>query len=133
MAAGAARAGLAETGRRLVRLVLLGAAAAVIGSAASVNLSSDGLGVVTTATPRCTAAGLTVFQTLSAGTVVSVAVGGLPAACGGATLQATVSNGATTGSGSVAVPAGGGSVTVTLGSAPLVTSAEQTDLVVIGP
>jgi len=36
-----------------------------------------------------------VLQNLSAGTVVSVTVGALPAACGGATLQATVNNGVT--------------------------------------
>ena len=119
--------------RRLAALVLLGATGAVAGAAASTNLSSDGLGAARAATPRCTAAGLTVFQNLSAGTVISVTVGGLPAACGGQTLQATVNNGLTSGSGSVAVPAGGGSATVVLGSAPAVTAVEQTDIVVIGP
>ena len=119
--------------RRLLGLLFLGAAGAVVGAAASLNFSSDTLGAATTSTPRCTAAGLTVFQNVSAGTVVSVTVGGLPAACGGATLQATVNSGVTSGSGSASVPAGGGSLTVTLGSAPLVTAAEQTDLVLIGP
>jgi hypothetical protein len=74
-----------------------------------------------------------VFQNLSAGTVVSVTVGVLPAACAGATLQVTVNNGVANASGSAAVPGGGGSVVVTLGSAPAVTAAEQTDLVVVGP
>lgn len=119
--------------RRLFELVLLSAAGAVFGAAASMSLQSDRLGAARAATPRCTAAGLTVFQNLSAGTVVSVTVGSLPAACGGATLQATVNNGLTNASGSIAVPAGGGSVTVTLGSAPAVSAVEQTDLVVIGP
>ncbi|MDQ6793315.1 MAG: hypothetical protein M3067_00550 [Chloroflexota bacterium] len=133
MVAGAALAGATQMWRRLFQLVLLSIMGAVLGAAASVNLSSDTLGAARAATSRCTAAGLTVFPNLSAGTVVSVTVGGLPAACGGATLQATVNNGVTSGSGSIAVPAGGGSVTVVLGSAPAVTTAEQTDLVVIGP
>jgi len=119
--------------RRAVGLVLLGAASAILGAAASVALSSDSLGAANSATPRCTVAGLTVFQNLSAGTVVSITIGSLPAACGGATVQATVNNGVTSGSGSASVPAGGGSVTVTLGAAPLVTANEQTDLVVLGP
>ena len=119
--------------RRVVELVLLGGAGAVLGAAASLAFSSDSFGAARTATPRCAAAGLTVFQNLSAGTVVSVTVGGLPAACGGATLQATVNNGVTSGSGSASVPVGGGSLTVTLGSAPLVTAAEETDLILIGP
>ena len=119
--------------RRMVQLVLLGAAGAVVGAAASLTLSSDTLGAAKAATPRCTAAGLTVFQNLLAGTVVSVTVGNLPAGCGGATLQASVNNGVTSASGSIAVPAGGGSATVTLGSAPAVTAAGQTDLLMLGP
>jgi hypothetical protein len=74
-----------------------------------------------------------VLQNLSAGTVVSVTVSGLPAACGTAILQVTVNNGTVNVSGSAAVPAAGGSVTVTLASAPAVTRSEQTDLVLIGP
>jgi hypothetical protein len=119
--------------RRLLGLLLLGAAGASVGAASSLAFSSNTLGAAKVATPRCTAAGLTVFQNLAAGTVVSVTVGALPAACGGATLQLTVNNGTVNATGSAAVPAGGGSVTVTLGSAPAVSTAEQTDLVVIGP
>ena len=133
MVAGAASVGPTQMWRRVVGLVVLGAMSAVVGAAASVSLASDGLGAARAAAPRCTAAGLTVFQNLSVGTVVSVTVGNLPVACGGATLQVTVNNGVTSGSGSISVPAGGGSVTVVLGIAPLVTAAEQTDLVVIGP
>ena len=127
-----------ETYRRRVTYVasyekVIGTAGAVLGAAASVSLSSDTVGAARAATPRCTAAGLTVFQNLSAGTVVSVTVGNLPVACGLATLQATVNNGATNSSGSISLPAGGGSATVVLGSAQAVTAAEQTDLVVTGP
>jgi len=133
MVAGAVPAGVTQMWRRMLELVMLGTAGAVLGAATSVNLSSGTLGAARAATPRCTNAALTVFQNLSAGTVASVTVGGLPVGCGGATLQVTVSNGATSGSGSISVPAGGGSVTVVLGSAPLVAAAERTDLVVIGP
>ena len=119
--------------RRIMGLVLVGAASASLGAAASVSFSSNTLGAAKTATPRCTAAGLTVLQNLSGATVVSITVGGLPSACGGATLQATLNNGAANASGSAAVPAGGGSVTVTLGSAPAVALADQIDLVLVGP
>ena len=119
--------------RRIVAVILVTASGAVIGAAASLSFASGTLGAATTATPRCTTAGLTVLQNLSAGTVISVTVGALPAACGGATLQVTVNNGVTNASGSAAVPGGGGSVTVVLGSAPAVTAAEQTDLVLVGP
>jgi hypothetical protein len=119
--------------RRIVAVFLLTGTGAMVGLAASVSLTTGTLGAATTATPRCTTAGLSVLQNLSAGTVISVTVGVLPVACGGATLQVTVNNGVTNASGSAAVPGGGGSVTVTLGSAPLVTSTEQTDLVMVGP
>ena len=122
-----------NTWRRIMAVILLTAAGAVVGVAASLSFTSDTLGAATAATPRCTTAGLSVLQNLSAGTVVSVTVGALPAACGGATLQVTVNNGVTNASGSAAVPGGGGSVTVILGSAPAVTATEQTDLVMVGP
>jgi len=119
--------------RRAVGLAILTLACAVVGSAASAAISSDSLGASTITIPRCTAAGLSVLHNLAAATVVSVAVSGLPAACGGATLQVTVNNGVTNSSGSAAVPAGGGSVTVTLGAAVAVTTATQTDMVLVGP
>jgi hypothetical protein len=118
---------------RLLGLLLLSAAAAILGAAASLAVTSSTLGAATAATPRCTAAGLSVLQNLSGATVVSVTVSGLPAACGTATLQVTVNTGAANATGSAAVPVGGGSVTVTLGSAPAVSTTEQTDLVLVGP
>lgn len=119
--------------RPLLGLLLLGAAGASVGGAASLALTSATLGAAAVATPRCTNAGLSVLQNLSGTTVISVTVGVLPAACGGATLQVSVNNGVANANGSTAVPIGGGSVTVTLGSAPAVSAAEQTDLVLIGP
>jgi hypothetical protein len=119
--------------RRIAGVILMTATGVVVGSAASLSFASGSLGAATTATPRCTTAGLTVFQNLSGSTVISVTVGAIPAACGGATLQVTVNNGVTNASGSAAVPGAGGSLTVTLASAPAVTGAEQTDLVLVGP
>lgn len=119
--------------RRITAIALIGAASAVLGSAASLGLSSNTLGAATAAMPRCTNAGLTVFQNLSGATVVSVTVGSIPAACAGATLQLTVNTGAANASGSAVVPGGGGSVTVTLGSAPTVAVADEIDLVMVGP
>lgn len=119
--------------RRMAGLIVLCGAGAVVGAAASLTVSSDTLGAASAAMPRCTTAGLGIVQNLAAGTVVSVMVSGIPATCGGAVLQATVNNGITSGSGSATVPAGGGAVTVTLGLAPVVTTAAQTDLVLVGP
>ena len=119
--------------RRITGIVLIGAISAVLGAAASVSFSSNTLGAATAATPRCTADGLTVFQNLSGATVISVTVSAIPAACAGATLQATLNTGAANASGSAVVPGGGGSVTVTLGSAPTVAVADQIDLVMVGP
>ena len=119
--------------RRVLVVILVTATGAIVGAAASLSLASGSLGAATAATPRCTTAGLSVFQTLTAGNVSSVTVGVLPAACGGATLQVTVNNGVANSSGSAAVPGGGGSVTVTIAIPPAVTAAEQTDLVLVGP
>jgi len=119
--------------RRLVAVILVTATGVVVGAAASLSLASGSLGAATAATPRCTTAGLSVLQNLTASTVSSVTVGVLPVACGGATLQVTVNNGVANSSGSAAVPGGGGSVTVTIAIPPAVTAAEQTDLVLVGP
>ena len=112
---------------------MLAFAGVVLGSAASLTMTSNSLGAATVTSPRCTNAGLSVLQNLSASNVASVTVGSLPAVCGGATLQVTVNNGTTTGSGSASVPAGGGFVTVTLGTTPAVSAVEQTDIVLVGP
>lgn len=119
--------------RRLTAVLLLMGAGAVVGAAASLTLSSASLGAAALSVPRCSTVGLTVFQDLSAGTIVSVTVGGIPATCGGALLQVGVHNGVTSGSGSATVPAGGGSLIVTLAMAVAVTTIEQTDLLLVGP
>jgi hypothetical protein len=119
--------------RRLTGVLLLSVCCVVMAAAVSLAVTPKSLGARTVSTPRCTTAGLSVLQNLSAGTVISVTVGGLPAACGGATLQLTVNNGVANSSGSATVPGSGGSVTVTLGTPVAVTSAEQTDLVLVGP
>lgn len=119
--------------RRMAGLIVLCVAGAVVGSATSLTVSSGTLGAASAAAPRCTTAGLGIVQNLASGTVVSVTVSGIPATCGGALLQATVNNGVTSGSGSATVPAGGGAVTMILGLAQAVTTAVQTDIVLVGP
>lgn len=108
-------------------------ASVVFGAAASLNLAPDTLGAARVAMPRCTTAALTVVPNLAGSNVASVTVSGLPASCGTATLQVTVANGTTTGSGSAAVPAAGGSVTVALGTTPALTASTRTDILLVGP
>jgi hypothetical protein len=119
--------------RSLLVATALSGALVTVALAASLAVAPATLGARSVATPRCTAAGLSVLQVLSAGAVVSVTVGNLTAACGLASLQVTVNNGAVSGSGTATVPAAGGSMTINLSSAPAVTVSEETDLVITGP
>jgi hypothetical protein len=119
--------------RRLIGILAVGASAPLIALAASVVLTSNGLGAGSASSPRCVSADVSVIQNLSGSNVASVTVGSLPAGCGGATLYVTLNNGSTSGGGSTTVPAGGGSATVTLGSAPAAATVEQIDLVLAGP
>jgi hypothetical protein len=111
-------------------LVLAGASTAF---AASLAVTGQSLGAATIDAPRCTTAGLSILQNLSAATVISVTVGSLTAGCGNATLAATVNNLVTSSGGSATVPSGGGSVTVTPAVAVAITAAEEIDLVLTGP
>jgi hypothetical protein len=117
----------------LLAFVFLNAIGLSAAVAASLNVASSRLGAVDVTVPRCTTAGLLVINNLSGSTVVSVTVSSIAAACGGATIQATVSNGSTNSSGSSTVPGGGGSVTVSLASAPTVTTNMQTEILMTGP
>ena len=108
-------------------------AAAGFASAANLHVGTAGLGSGWAPSPGCTTAGLSVLSNLSGSSVVSVTVAAVPAACAGATLAVTVTNGSATGSGSASVPAEGGSVTVSLGSATPITTRLETDLVLVGP
>jgi hypothetical protein len=119
--------------RRIGLILAFVLSGTIIGAAASLNLGTGTLGAGGVATPRCTTANLGVLHNLTGTNVASVTVSGLPAACGGGTLQATVNNGTTNSSGSIVVPAGGGSVTVTLAAAVAISQAAETDIVVVGP
>jgi hypothetical protein len=121
------------TRRLLLPIAVIALCGTTIGAAASLSFATNGLGAARQSVPRCTNGALTVLQNLSGNNVVSVTVSGIPAACGGATLQAAVNNGSTSSSGSAAVPAGGGSVTATLASAVAVATSDQVDVVVVGP
>lgn len=119
--------------RGLTLLLALLAGSSVVAFAASLAVSTGGIGAAQVATPRCTNAALTVVPTLTTTTITSVTVGSLPGACGGATLQVSVNNGVTSGSGSVTVPGGGGSVAVAISPAVALTALTQTDFVLTGP
>lgn len=109
------------------------ATAVVIGAAASLAATSGSLGAGSVAMPRCTTTGLSVIQNLSGSNVISVTVSGLPVACGNGSLQVAVYNGTASSTGSTAVPTGGGTVTVTLAAAIAVSTAETSDVMVVGP
>lgn len=119
--------------RRLGVLAILTLSSAVIGAASSLGLASDSIGAATVATERCTTAGLSVLQTLTASSVTSVTVGVLPAACAGGVLRVAVNNGTTSSQGTATIPGGGGTVTVTLALAVPVTLTDEIDAVVSGP
>jgi hypothetical protein len=104
-----------------------------IGNADGLTQSVKSVAAAVVSTPRCASTGPVVTPNLSGANVVSVTVGSIPSACGGASLQVAVNNGAASGTGSATVPAGGGSVTVTLATAVGATAAEEIDLVLVGP
>jgi hypothetical protein len=104
-----------------------------VGFTASLGYASRSLGTARVTTPRCTSAALGVINNLSGANVTSVTVSGLPAACGGAAIQVAFNNGATSSTGSGAVPAGGGSVTVSLAAPIADTVTAQTDVLLTGP
>lgn len=115
-------------------VVLLPALAfAGAGLAASLSSATQSIAANWVATPRCTSAGILVVPNLAGANVASVTVSSLPAACGGAAIQAAVNNGVTASSGSATVPVGGGSVTVTLAAGIAATTGEELDIVLTGP
>jgi hypothetical protein len=100
------------------------------GYASSLNDSSKTVGANKAAVASCDANGFATLFNYSATPpfpIVSVTVSGIASACGGQTLQVTVSNATTNSSGSTAVPAGGGSVTVTLSSSIAESDSTRTD------
>ena len=119
--------------RLMLMLTASGLVGLAVGSAASLSFASSSIGAARQPVPRCTSAGLSVLLNLSASNVVSVTVSGLPASCGGATIQVALNNGSASSIGSGTVPAAGGSVTVTLASAVAASTNEQTDIVITGP
>jgi hypothetical protein len=119
--------------RRAGLVVLLALAGLVVGLAASLPLSGGSLGTVKVSVPRCTTGATTMTSILSGISVVSVTINSLPAACGGATIQAAVNNGTVSSSGSATVPAGGGSVTVALAVSVAIATNTETDILLTGP
>lgn len=114
-------------------MLLLIGATALIGAAASLANGSASLGAAQAALGRCVTSGLSVLPVLSGTTWTGATVSGIPAACGGGTLQLTVNTGTTNSSGATAVPAGGGTVTIILATAQSVDANMESDLVFVGP
>ena len=106
-------------------------------SAASVSVTTGSLAAAQIAVPRCSAAGVAVFEVVSgggAGVVSSVVLNNLPSACGGGTVNLTVnSGGGSTVSTTGTVPVGGGLLVLTLTPTPTLVVGNQVDLVVTGP
>ncbi|GAC1572627.1 MAG: hypothetical protein NVS3B18_05890 [Candidatus Dormibacteria bacterium] len=121
--------------RALLSVPLLLAAALSVASADSLLVSTNSLGAATAATLPCTTAPLTVLpvEDATATLIASVSVGVLPAACAGGTLQVGVTVGATSGTGSITVPAGGGTVVVTLSPQPPLGTVASSSAVILGP
>ena len=108
-----------------------------IASAASVTTSTDSLAAANVAVPRCSTAGILVFELVSgagAGTVNSVVLQNVDSACAGGTLTLNVnSGGGTTVSASATVPAGGGQMILTITPAPTIVVGNEVDFVIVGP
>jgi hypothetical protein len=114
-----------------VAAALLGVA--IQGFATSAAWTSKSLGANAVAVSRCDSDGVTVTQNLSGSNVVSVTVGSIASACGGASISATVDNGTANSTGSSTVASAGGSVTVTLASAVAAKDADEIDVSITGP
>lgn len=105
------------------------AALAVPALAASLGSWSGTLGSGAATVTKCDPDGVTVAINLSTTNVASVTASGIASACGGLTMQATVTGG-TTQSGSVTVPVGGGSATATLAAVVAVVQSLRVDVVI---
>jgi len=114
----------------LMALTLSGAA---VGSAMSLDQTVASLGARSTSVTRCGSAALTAVPNLSGSSTVSVTVGNLPSACGGATIQVALNNGSAVSTGSSTVPGGGGSVTVNLAGSVAITTNQQIEVLLTGP
>jgi hypothetical protein len=119
--------------RCLATLVVVVAGSALIGSAASLALSSGKLGAAEAATARCTSSGVTVAETITGTSVSSVTMSGIPATCAGASLSVTLNNGAAHSTKTGTVPAGGGSMTLTVTPTVPLTQVAEADIVMTGP
>jgi len=121
--------------RFLATIVLVAAGMAVIGRAAGLAATSDHIGAGVIATPVCTSTGVTVLETVTTTYVTGLTLSNIPSACGGATIQVTIAEGAVSYSpASQTVAAGGGTVTEAIPSGDIpVTAQAQVDIVMEGP
>jgi hypothetical protein len=119
----------------LATIVLVVAGMAVVGRAAGLAASSHPIGAGQVATPVCTSAAVIVVETVTTTWVTGLTLSNIPSACGGATIQVTMVEGAVTyAPANQTVPAAGGQVTETIPSNNFpVTATAQVDIVMEGP
>src|ERR1035438_6583150 len=113
--------------RLLATVVLVAAGTAVVGRAAGMAASSHPIGAGKITTPVCTSAAVTVVETVTTTFVTKLTLGNIPSACGGATIQVTITaGGAPYTPANQTVPAGGGPVTETIpsGTIPVSSTAQ---------
>ncbi len=123
------------TVRFLATAVLVVAGTALVGRAAGLAASSNRIGAGQVATPVCTSTAVNVLETITTTYVTGLTLTNIPSACGGATIQVTIAEGATTYTpANQTVAAGGGTVTETIPSGDIpVTDQAQVDIVMEGP
>jgi hypothetical protein len=118
-------------------LVVVLTLVAAVAHAASVTTTSDGFGSGRGAVTTCgSMASVTTDFTVTSGQVTEVRFDGLPASCDGASLTATVVNGAAVvaTAGPVVVPNNGpGSVKAPVAAPPPATSVSDVHVVMVGP
>jgi len=113
-------------------LAVVAAGTAVVAQAAGLTASSANLGASQVAVQPCATATITMTETGGA-TISGLNLSGIPSACGGATLSATLnSNSGTTSTATGTIPAGGGTMTLTLTPTVPLTDNGQVDLVIFG-
>lgn len=126
----------------IARLVWLAIGVATVawagaGAASSLPLSSSSLGAGTANVTSCDGSGVEFRYTLDgAGSVTSVTVANIDAACQGATLRVTLTNaGADVGAGSMQLPTSGwtGTYAVSISPTPLSNAVTATYAAIEGP
>jgi hypothetical protein len=118
--------------RLAATLAVVVAGVAVVADAGGLAGSSAKLGAIEVAVQPCATTAITMTETGGA-TISGIDLSGIPSACGGASLSATLnSNSGTTSTATGTVPTGGGTLDLTLSPTVPLTDAGQVDIVMTG-